>query len=370
MKIWQGLAGVVLALTFAGESRAGVCQGKFANPFTDICWSCIFPMTMGSSTILGQQQEDTPNPAGMACACANPPMIGIRSGFWEPVRRVDVTRTPYCFVSLGGVSLNPGIRSPEGEVRLQANNTKQSSWQAHWYVDPVMYYLEAVLDHPCMEQGSFDVAYMTEVDPTWNDDELTMLLNPETFLFGNPIAQAACAADCVLATVGFGSNTLFWCAGCNGSIYPFNGHVQAHVSLVQASSLVAQRMTAKLHREFLMWGTAGDGAMCGYYPQPVMDKTQYKYQMLYPIPQTEKTSAICDQSAQAAGSCVPTAGACGDANAAAGLCSQAAQDKARCCQPFGRSTAIWGAGKSFPYKGEDFAYEIFRKRNCCLGVGL
>jgi conjugal transfer pilus assembly protein TraU len=320
-------------LTFARESAAGICQGEFANPITDICWSCMFPMNLGGTSLLTMEQEDTENPGGFLCTCSNPPRIGIKSSFWEPARRVDVTRTPYCFVSLGGVSIDPGVRAPEGEVRLQQDNTRQSSWQSHWYVDPLMYYLEVVLDNPCLETGSFDVAYMTEIDPTWNDDELTMLLNPETFLFGNPVAQAACAGDCVLSTTGFGSNQLFWCAGCNGSIYPFNGHVQAHVSLVQASSLVAQRMTAKLHREFLMWGTAGDDAMCGYYPQPVMDKTQYKYQMLYPIAQTQKING-------------------------------------KCCQPFGRSTAVWGAGRSYPYKGEDFSYEVFRKRNCCLGVGL
>ena len=23
------------------------CVGKFANPITDICWSCLFPITIG-----------------------------------------------------------------------------------------------------------------------------------------------------------------------------------------------------------------------------------------------------------------------------------------------------------------------------------
>lgn len=324
---------VLLSMFLSKESIAGVCQGSFANPITDICWSCMFPMNLGGASLLTMDQEDTENPGGFLCFCSSPPTIGIKTSFWEPARRVDVTRTPYCFVSLGGVSIDPGIRAPEGEVRLQADNTRQSSWQAHWYVDPILYYLEVILDNPCLETGGFDVAYLTEIDPTWNDDELTMLLNPETFLFGNPIAQAACAGDCVLSSAGFGSNALFWCAGCNGSIYPFNGHVQAHVSLVQASSLVAQRMTAKLHREFLMWGTYGDDAMCGYYAQPVMDKTQYKYHMLYPVAQTEKING-------------------------------------RCCQPFGRTSAVWGAGRSFPYSGEDFSYQIFRKRSCCMGYGL
>ena len=94
----------------------------------------------------------------------------------------------------------------------------------------------------------------------WNDDELTLLLNPETFLFGNPVAQAACAGDCVLSTTGFGSNALFWCSGCNGGLYPLNGHVQAHVSPIQASSLLVHRMTAKMHRQLLTWGTSGGKA--------------------------------------------------------------------------------------------------------------
>lgn len=324
---------LMLSATFARESTAGVCQGEFANPITDICWSCMFPMTIGGTPIMTMDQEDNDNPGDFLCTCYNPLRVGIATGFWEPARRVDVTRSPYCFVSLGGVSLDPGIRAPEGEVRVQADLTKQSSYQVHWYADPLLYWLEVVLDNPCLETGSFDIAYITEVDPTWNDDELTMLLNPETFLFGNPIAQAACAGDCVLASAGFGSDALFWCAGCNGSIYPFNGHVQAHVSHVQASSLLVQRMTAKMHRELVTWGTAGSDGLCGVYPQPVMRKNQYKYQMLYPVAQTSKING-------------------------------------KCCQPYGRTTAIWGAGKSYPYKGEDFAYEIFRKKNCCMGVGV
>ena len=28
------------------------CKGKWANPITDICWSCMFPMTLGSGTMV------------------------------------------------------------------------------------------------------------------------------------------------------------------------------------------------------------------------------------------------------------------------------------------------------------------------------
>lgn len=61
-----------------------------------------------------------------------------------------------------------------------------------------------------------------------------------------------------------------------------------------------------------------------------MDKTNYKSQLTFPVPSTQKITG-------------------------------------RCCQPYGRTTAVWGAGKEFPYQGEDFAYQIFRKRSCCSG---
>lgn len=151
-------AALVLA---SGPALAGVssnCNGKFANPITDICWSCIFPISLGGTPIITAGQEDGDNPGGLLCACG--PVLGIKIGFWEPVRRVDVTRVPYCFVSLGGIKIDPGIRTPEGEVRMQQDLTKQSSYQVHWYLDPILFWLEVLLDFACLETGNFDVAYL------------------------------------------------------------------------------------------------------------------------------------------------------------------------------------------------------------------
>lgn len=313
-------------------ANAATCVGKFANPITDICWSCMFPIRLAGATLISLSQEDTANPGGLpACFCSNPPKIGVKVSFWEPARRVDVVREPFCMPSLGGVKLNPGFNAPEAAITKTDAQTKSSFYQAHWYVDPIIFYLQAVLDNSCLENASFDVAYLTELDPLWKDDELSRIINPDVYLFANLPARAACAADCVTATAGFPSNLLYWCAGCQGSMYPMNGNVAAHIGGVQASSLIVQRLTAKLHRQGVMWAASGDAGMCGYYPQVLMDKTNYKYSMLYPIPQTTKIAG-------------------------------------KCCQPYGRTTTLWGAGKSFPYKGEDFAYQIFRKRNCCQGA--
>jgi hypothetical protein len=215
-------------------------------------------------------------------------------------------------------------------TRSEGDGDGGSFYQAHFYVNPVLYWLEVVTDFPCLERGSFDLAYLTEVDPLWNDDELTLILNPEAVLFANPVAVAACAADCVAATAGFGIAEMFWCAGCQGGIYPFDGHVPYHMGGVRTAELLAQRLTAKMHRELLAWGWHGKPGLCGPYFLPAMDKTAYKAQLTYPVANTAK-------------------------------------DGGRCCQPFGRSTIVWGAGKEYPVRGEDFAFMLFRKRNCCVG---
>ncbi len=162
---------------------------------------------------------------------------------------------------------------------------------------------------------------------------LSFVLAPESALFANPLAKAACAADCVAATAGFPLNTLFWCVGCQGSMYPLTGYVAQHVGGVQASALLAARMANKLHKQGLMWAGSGDSGLCGFYPQLLMDKTNYKMQLTYPVPQTAKIDG-------------------------------------KCCQPIGRTTVDYGAGKEIPYIGEDFAFQVFRKRSCCSGSAV
>lgn len=333
------LGATLLSIAMSNPARAGQdCNGHFVNFITDICWSCMFPMTFGASNLalpVSMGQEGDTNPGGSPiCLCgAN---LGVKVSFWEPVRHVDVVRKPFCLSAMGmDISGSVGLDAPRGTHGDRDDSSRTSLYQAHWYIDSVLTLIGAVLDSNCLEQKPFDVGYMTEFDPLWNDDEMTSILNPDSFLFGNLIAQLACGADCVASTIGFGSNTLFWCAGCQGSMYPMNGHVAAHIGGVQASSLIAERFIAKMHREGLMWAAQGDAGLCGYYPQFLMDKTGYKYQMHFPVP----------------------------------------QDKifGKCCQPLGRTTILWGANKEIPNTpvsegGEDFAYLIFRKRTCCQGA--
>lgn len=331
------LLALALVMPFGGaHAQIATCTGKFPNPITDICWSCILPISIGGARIANVGgQEDIDNPSSPACSCGVNPTIGLSISYWEPARHVEVVRKPFCLVSLGGIDLDPGIPAPEAArfTRPEGDGDGGSFYQAHYYVNPVMYWLGVITDFPCMEQGSFDLSYLTEVDPLWNDDELTLILNPDAVLFANPVAIAACAAcaaNCIAASTGFGIRDLFWCAGCQGSIYPLDGHVPYHMGGVRTAALLTQRLTAKMHRELLAWGWHGRAGLCGPYFLPAMDKTAYKTQLTYPIPNTDKIDG-------------------------------------KCCQPFGRTTVLWGAGKEYPVRSEDFAFMLFRKRNCCVG---
>ena len=323
-------------LTSQAEA-GGLCSGKFPNPITDICWSCTFPWKLGGVAISNDHGEDSGGAGSSpACLCTEtiPPRIGIKISFWEPARIFEGVRTPYCFMALGGINPNVALPAPRGTNKgvVTAGTGASSFYHGHWYMNPLIFWLEVAIDNKCLEKGSFDVAYFTEIDPLWADSSSSIIINPEAFLFANPVASLACAADCAFATLGFPLDALFWCGGCQGSMYPLDGHVGSHVGAVQATALLMQRFTAKLHKEMLMWSSSGTDGLCKMYPNPLMRKTDYKHNMILPTAWTAKIDG-------------------------------------KCCTPFGRSSVVWGAGKEFPYGGEDFAYQIFRKRDCCSGKG-
>jgi conjugal transfer pilus assembly protein TraU len=327
------LLGCLFYLLCSSIKAGGLCHGSFINPITDVCWSCLFPMSIGSMEPVSSEVPDTKNPDVPICSCIAPPplfrRVGITVGYWEPMALVDVTRHPGCMVNLGGIHFPLGSETSAGYAESADDNRNSSFYYVHWYIYPLIYWLSILTDFACLDKADFDVAYLTELDPTWDDDEMAFFINPEVAVFANPIAQTACAADAMKSAVGLPIDTLFWCAGSHGSMYPLDGQVQDHVGGVAASTLLVERMTYKMHRELLLWDSTGDSAgeaLCHQHPTPILPKSRYRYQMVNPL---------------------PTTGSGG-------------------CFPFGRTTAIWGSGKEFPYQGEDFGYLIWRKRNCCM----
>lgn len=321
---------------FPNETRAQ-CSGRVINPVTDVCWSCVFPIKLGGATLASGKNDDPETDANALCMCTSGAnvTIGLNMSFWEPVRTAEIVRTPYCFPSLGGLELDVGVRAPaHGRTpNKSASGTRTSFYQVHWYHTPWLFVMEALLDTACLEQSAWDLAYMTELDPLWDDSFSSFFLNPDASLFANPAALAACAADCTAASASGALSELYWCAGCQGDIFPLTGWVGAHVTFPQAASLLTARMTMKLHRQGLQWAAYGQKGQCGPYLEPIMDKRLYRTQMVYPARSTAKAGG-------------------------------------RCCYPMGASTALWASGKTWAAGGEDAAFLIFRKRDCCQGSGL
>lgn len=314
---------------------ADVCTGRFVNPITDVCWDCFFPISIGAVEMPPSTnfRPDTLNFPSPMCICPNlkllgTPTPGLAVGMWEPIRTVDVTKRPFCLTSLGGLSLSfPGMVIGKGSGPFEGSSQDRiGNWHVHWYTNPLLTTLGLIKDGAvCQDLQGFDLAYMTEFDPLWNNDFLAFLMNPEAILFGNIMAKAACAADCIASTIWKPLDFLFWCAGCQGSMYPFTGNNAEHLTSIQSSTLSVERFTAKLHRQLMLWNTSGPEAICSPLPAPIIKKSQYRIQTTIPI---------------------PGFGPYG-------------------CTPYGRSTILHSAGKEITIAGEDFGYLVWRKKTCC-----
>ncbi|EQA15450.1 conjugal transfer pilus assembly protein TraU [Glaesserella parasuis] len=306
------------------------CEGRWINPISDVCWQCLFPLSIGSTKVSSSSLPDTRNPSNTIQTCTMPPPIfkrvGVAVGYWEPAAVTDVTRSPMCLVNLGGLKIGGTKKSLIGSSTSTASKARNGSfYHVHWYQYPLISWLKIMSSDMCMHSGEFDIGYMSELDPAWNDDTLSLYLNPEAMLFGNPIAQLACVADAIAAEVYLPLDILFWCAGGHGSVYPFTGSVNRENSGLNSGVLLSERMNFKLHRQGIVLDSVPDDyAVCYNYPAPIIPKERYRYQLVNPT---------------------------ADANN---------------CHPYGRSVMRWQVGKETPMSSKNYGYLIWKKRNCVM----
>src|SRR3990167_9230789 len=162
----------IVLLLLISSAEASICKGHFVNPLSDICWDCLFPLTIGHAELVKSHYPDTKNPSNPICICSTKlgQRLGLTLGFWEPFALVDVTRKPYCMVNLG-VQMhikNQGL----GGSQMTSEDGRGAFYYVHWYKYPVIYWLQILTSLGCMEQDNFDVVFLSELDPTWNDSEL------------------------------------------------------------------------------------------------------------------------------------------------------------------------------------------------------
>ena len=191
---------------------------------TGVCWSCLFPIRLLGLTIF-DDSNDIPDGATEKsfCTCDGDhglPRLGVTGGAWLPARLIEVVRKPYCSPIMGGISFNSGVRLWGGHKETEGDATDKTFFNYHYWAFPLYAILELFVQNNCNAGGlrNLDMMYMSELDPTWNVDELAFFMNPEAVVFANPLAVAACMADCATTTVSMPSTSLFWCAGCWGNL--------------------------------------------------------------------------------------------------------------------------------------------------------
>ena len=150
------LLAFVAALVLAGSGDAQTCTGKFANPITDICWSCILPISIGAAHVATLGQEDIENPASPLCVC---PGVPTRDRDFDRLLGAGAAGRCDAQALLPG---EPGRRQSQsrpagarGRAMGAHDRTLRPArfYQAHWYANPMLYWLEVLLDFGCLESG-------------------------------------------------------------------------------------------------------------------------------------------------------------------------------------------------------------------------
>lgn len=353
---WRLVAMALLVLVAGGAAAQGAgggpnpadgCpfDGGMAGELTSkVCYGCFFPIQ-----VAGQPTDNkTPVMAmatGPTCFCPSVffgyPTWGVTYGQWLPLRMVETVRKPYCSAiagQLGGGDDGGGGDGGGGDngfvSRLMGGfigdvenqGEKEGYYHFHWFGFPLGMMADMNVSQVCKDNSGtdMDLLYLSELDPTWNNDELAITLTPEAALFANDVALLACLADSVAASVYQPIDPLFWCAGAWGEMYPHTGHTPHDGSPPQMHSLVATRAIAAMHRRGLSMQMMGPTAVCANHPNPIIPKSQYRFQTVYPVAEENFNHVI------------------------------------------GANPFVWGEWRNIPGVGEDWVSIIWAYEQCCV----
>lgn len=306
--------------TSVNSAQASPCNQGFINPLTKVHWPCIFPIQIAGISIGSKSALDADNPKSPICFCPGSlgiPSPGIRINFWAPNRWIDTVENPGCMMPLG-VDVFPENGQLHGSTR---NTHRQATTfaQMHYYIAPVWAMLGLFTDIPCLDVSGFDVAMVSEVLPTYQNEVLGAIINPEAVLFGNPAALLACVADAGLSHTGGTLDTLFWCMGGWGSTYPLGGRSSSG-DIVEANAAIAAKQIFMMGRLGLLRNSLRSG--CGERLAPIWQKSLYKLQMMKPVKQSS-------------------------------------------CINIGRTGLLWTTLKHPPHH-DNYAWQVFEKEYCCV----
>lgn len=268
---------------------------------SNVCWSCIFPLRISGVTIFGSPQRaagidgngfalssrpGVPDEAAnrMVCVCNDGalPTVGVPIGMWLPAELYETTMTPGCSSVLGGIQIGIADRLYLGTSGDPTSDLEQQSFNhIHTYSFPIVMLME--LFTKCANSYSdIDILYMSEIDPMWNDPIVAMYGNPMSVFGSSIVAQSACAADAISASMGKPRDNLFWCGGSwTSTMAPYTGFEHAQ-GPVQFSSSTAQKLLAMNAVRGIERSYVGNNALCRAQYQPMLKRSHYRWQAAWP----------------------------------------------------------------------------------------
>jgi conjugal transfer pilus assembly protein TraU len=371
------LVGFLLAL-LTNNARATnqfTCPdaGVFNELVGGVCWSQMFPIRLAGVTMFGGT-SGVPSSAdsNIACTCGGSlkhlslPSFGFTLGMWQPSNLIEAVSHPFCFPSLGGLDIGgsatggiglSGSWGGQHAVTHGITQSKSGYFNVHVLTFPLLWMLN-VFNVPMCNGGGYtgmDILLQSEFFPTWNNDLLAMLESPEEVLYSGILGQVASAGECADEFAGGEPiDSLYFTAGCWGSLYPMVGNNLNSGNPIRTSSLDAARMLALGFRLGIMRRTVGSAVICGPKRTYVIPKQQYRLQILYPNDETGNN---------------PNPGVPTSVTQTGGVNIIASPvQTSNCAHWIGKSPLQWGEWDDQPGTGGNYVYLVWQWTDCCLGV--
>lgn len=264
-------------------------------PISEMNMNNVFPITIAGTTAVtagGARNCSALKSAGATCLCpgriAGIPTPGVMVTMHLPSYVAEVQGEAGCSPLLGTKlttaydhrstgSDNPGAQG--------AGDDYASLRQVHWIEYPVFSMLEMMKDSICLHSGStMDIAYVTEFDSLWQNDQWSAIIAPEGALFANYAANAACVIDQVSSTFNrCPMDSMPWCVG-SGYSYPWSGTQNTKTDHTEGAVKVLQKFLMRQTRFGLLRRTVGSDASCSPVMSPVMARSQYRIDLIHPNP--------------------------------------------------------------------------------------
>ena len=266
------------------------------EPFSTVDWGFFFDEFLIGSYGYGHSVLPI-------CQCVidnggGQPDVGIKMRIVDMPGFAEVTPVPFyfpCFMENAPKSVSVKRR---GNKFSNANNHTGTYLNAHFIQFPIFAVLNLFTNQACLAADKIDLPFIGEIEPEWYNEFMATYTHPENLLVSNPIAQLACAEDCVSSAFKKPNEALIWCRGCWNPQEAGDGRTEGRVGIMDAAGLTTSmldymamtfRSAQSIPVKVLPAGVhvkleSANAIACGtrkYFPRIIKD--EWFYQPSYPI---------------------------------------------------------------------------------------